>query len=192
MIIGTNKDEMALFLGLAPWLDGLQEPDLPRLAQRFLGERAGAIVAAYRRAQPQASPRDLLITIASDQSMRMPSLVMADRKVAQSAAPVYVYLFAWETPALAGRLKSCHALEIPFVFETVASAARFTGSAAAGLALARAMSRSWAQFARSGDPNHGGLPAWPVYSTERRPTMIFDERCRLEEDPLGEERRAWR
>lgn len=191
MMIGTNKDEMALFFGLAPWLENAGEADLQRLAERAVGERASAIAAAYRRARPDASPRDLFIAITSDQGMRIPSLLMADRKLAQKAAPVYVYLFTWETPALEGRLKSCHALEIPFVFETVEKAARFTGGAAAPLALARTMSRSWAAFARSGNPNHDGLPAWPSYSTERRPTMIFDERCRVEEDPFADERNAW-
>jgi para-nitrobenzyl esterase len=192
MIIGTNKDEMSLFLGLAPWLEGLAEADLAQAAQRFLGERAEAIVAAYRRAQPRTSPRDLVIAIASDLGMRMPSLVMADRKAAQSAAPVHVYLFAWETPVLDGRLKSCHALEIPFVFGTLENAVRFTGGVStASLALARIMGRSWARFARSGDPNHDGLPRWPGYSSERRPTMIFDQLCRVVDDPLGDERRAW-
>jgi para-nitrobenzyl esterase len=191
MMIGTNKDEMALFFGLASWLEKPGEADLQRLAERAIGERAPAVVAAYRRARPDASPRDLFIAITSDQGMRIPSLLMADRKLAQNAAPVYVYLFTWETPALDGRLKSCHALEIPFVFETVEKAARFTGGSPASLGLARTMSRSWAAFARSGNPNHDGLPPWPVYSSERRPTMIFDERCRVEEDPLGDERRAW-
>jgi para-nitrobenzyl esterase len=191
LMIGTNRDEMSLFFGLAPWLEKPGEADLARLAERVLGGRGPAIVAAYRRARPDASPRDLFIAITSDQGMRIPSLVMAERKLAQSAAPVYVYLFTWETAVLDGRLKSCHALEIPFVFETVEKAARFTGGSAGSLALARTMSRSWAAFARGGNPGHDGLPAWPVYSTDRRPTMIFDERCRVEEDPLAEERRAW-
>jgi para-nitrobenzyl esterase len=192
LMIGTNKDEMSLFFGLAPWLATLGEADLVRAAQRFLGSRPAApIVAAYRAAQPDAAPRDLLITIASDLSMRMPSLVMADRKTVQNGAPVYVYLFTWETPALEGRLKSCHALEIPFVFDNTDRASRLVGDASARAALARTMSRSWAQFARRSDPNHDGLPRWPAYSSERRPTMIFDEPCRIEEDPLGAERRAW-
>jgi para-nitrobenzyl esterase len=191
LMIGTNKDEMSLFFGLAPWLENPGEADLARLAERALGERAAAIVAAYRRARPDVSPRDLFIAMTSDQGMRLPSLVMADRKVAQNAAPVYVYLFTWETTVLDGRLKSCHALEIPFVFETVEKAQRFVGGSPASLALSRTMRRCWAAFARSGNPNHDGLPVWPSYSTERRPTMIFDERCRVEEDPLAAERRAW-
>ena len=90
------------------------------------------------------------------------SLQIAERKLAQKAAPVFVYLFAWETPVLGGRLRSCHTLEIPFVFDNTTTAA-LTGDDPARLALAARMSRAWLAFARSGKPGHGDLPAWPVY-----------------------------
>ena len=66
----------------------------------------------------------------------MLSLQIAERKLAQKAAPVFVYLFAWETPVLGGRLRSCHTLEIPFVFGNVETAA-LTGDDPARLALGR-------------------------------------------------------
>jgi para-nitrobenzyl esterase len=131
----------------------------------------------------------LLLAVATDHAMRMPSLLIADRKAAQ-AAPVFVYLFTWETPVLGGKLKSPHALEIPFVFETLHSAP-FTGNSPARFALADKMSRTWIAFARSGNPNNEAIPNWPAHSTESRPTMIFDEQCRVENDPFGEERGAW-
>jgi para-nitrobenzyl esterase len=147
-------------------------------------------VAAYRRARPEASPRDLVLAIATDQSMRMPSLTIADRKLAQHAAPVFVYLFTWATPVLDGKLGSCHALEIPFVFDNLASS-RLAGDVPAALALADNMSRSWIEFAHKGDPNHSGVPYWPAYSAEVRPTMVFDIECRIENDPYRAERIAW-
>ena len=189
LMIGTNKDEMTLFFGLTPWIDKLDEASLQERARMFVGDRAEKILERYRRARPSDSPRDLLLAIATDHAMRMPSLLIADRKAAQ-AAPVFVYLFTWETPVLGGRLKSPHALEIPFVFETLPSAP-FTGNYPARFALADKMSRTWIAFARSGNPNNDAIPNWPAHSTESRPTMIFDERCRVENDPLGEERRAW-
>src|ERR1700679_3906406 len=110
---------------------------------------------------------------ATDHAMRMPSLVTADRKVAQNAAPVFVYLFTWETPVLGGKLKSPHALEIPFVFDTVQTSG-LTGDSPTRFALADKMSRAWLAFAHKGNPNHEGIPNWPPYSVDQRPTMIFN------------------
>ncbi len=44
-------------------------------------------------------------------------------------------------------------------------------------------------FARTGDPNHPGLPRWTPYSLERRETMVLDRTSRMENDPRGDERR---
>jgi para-nitrobenzyl esterase len=46
-------------------------------------------------------------------------------------------------------------------------------------------------FARTGDPNHAGIPAWAPYSLEKRETMVFDDPSRLEHDPRGGERRLY-
>ena len=190
MMIGTNKDEMNLFFGMAPWAEGLTEDRLADAARPFLGDRTATIVAAYRAAEPQASPRDIVLRIATDQAMRMPSLTIADRKAALRAAPAYVYLFTWETMVAGGKLGSCHALEIPFVFDNL-DKTPFTGDAPSRGILAEAMSRAWIEFAWKDNPNHGGIPYWPAYNATERPTMIFDLQCRVENDPLGAERRAW-
>jgi carboxylesterase type B len=50
--------------------------------------------------------------------------------------------------------------------------------------------RTAIHFARHGDPGHPGLPAWPAVSGGKIPTMIFDTRCRVKEDPEGEGRRV--
>ena len=190
LMIGTNKDEMNLFFGLAPWLDNLDEAALRERARMFVGDGADRVLERYRKIRPNDSARDLVLAIATDRAMRMPSLTIADRKVAQRGAAVFVYLFTFETPVLGGRLKSPHALEIPFVFETLHTAP-FTGNSPARLPLADRMSRTWIAFAHSGNPNNDSIPAWPVYAAEARPTMIFDEQCLVENDPLGAERRAW-
>jgi para-nitrobenzyl esterase len=189
-MIGTNKDEMTLFFGHAPWLDKLDEAATRERVRMLVGGNADAILAAYRRARPQDSARDLVLAIATDHAMRMPSLVTADRKAAQQAAPVFVYLFTWETPVLGGRLKSSHALEIAFVFDTLETAP-MTGDSQTRFALADKMSKTWIAFARSGNPNNDSIPDWPAFSAEHRPTMIFDNRCRIENDPYRPERLAW-
>ena len=190
LMIGTNKDEMTLFFAFAPWLDGLDEASFRKRVQMFVGDNADRIIEGYRHARPNDSMRDLVLAIATDHAMRMPSLVTADRKVAQNAAPVFVYLFTWETPVLGGRLKSPHALEISFVFDTMESSG-LAGDSPTRFALADKMSRAWIAFARTGNPNCEAIPEWPRYATEQRPTMIFDNECRIENDPYRAEREAW-
>ena len=81
-------------------------------------------------------------------------------------------------------------MEIPFVFDNV-DAAPLTGERPDRQQLADTMSEAWLAFARTGDPNHEGLPRWPAYETGTRPTMIFDVPSRTENDPRREERLAW-
>ena len=51
-----------------------------------------------------------------------------------------------------------------------------TGSREA-YALADKVSQAWINFARTGNPNHEGLPQWPAFTDENRSTMIFDNEC---------------
>lgn len=184
LMIGSNKDEQSLFLGHLPWVTGATFENLPEAMKPYLGERSAEIVAKYRAAQPHLPADQLGLIIVGDLGVRMMSLQMVERKLAQKAAPAFVYLFAWETPVLGGRLRSCHTLEIPFVFNTLDGAA-ITGDDPARLKLGDAMSKAWIAFARSGNPG------WPAYDLEARPTMVFDLRSRVENDPFGAERRIW-
>ncbi len=191
LIIGTNKDEATGFLLADPTVRTLDEAGLHARVQVFAKERTDELIAAYRRVYPQAPLGDLFTAIASDQMMRINSITVAESKHAQGAAPVFMYLFTWETPALNGRLKSCHALEIPFVFDNIERSGDFTRGAPECFTLAEKMSEAWLAFARDGVPSYRGLPTWPAYMPEERATMIFDTTCRVVNDPGGELRRAW-
>jgi para-nitrobenzyl esterase len=184
LMIGSNKDEQSLFLGHLPWVTGATFDTLPAALQPHLGERAAEVVARYRAAQPGLPADQLGLILMGELSQRLPSLQMAERKLALGAAPVFVYLFAWETPVLGGRLRACHTLEIPFVFNTFETA-EITGSDPVRLSLGETMARTWIAFAKS------GTPGWPAYDTAKRPTMVFDRESRVENDPFGTERRIW-
>ena len=67
----------------------------------------------------------------------------------------------------------------------------FTGEGTDRQAVADAMHQAWIAFARTGDPNHSGLPDWPQYEPGRRATMRFDTTIEVLDDPLGEDRASW-
>jgi len=105
-------------------------------------------------------------------------------------APAYLYLFDWESDFLGGLFKAAHAMEIPFVFDN-ADIVPMTGERKDRGELGQLMSKTWAAFARTGDPNHDGLPSWASFDPDRRATMVFDVPSHAEDDPRAEERRIW-
>ena len=100
-------------------------------------------------------------------------------KARQGGAPVYTYMFAWESPVLDGILRSTHCMEIPFVFNNADIHASMTGGGKDALELADRMSQAWINFARTGDPNTKDLPQWPVYNCSEGAVMIFNNDCEV-------------
>ena len=190
LIIGTNKFESALFSAADPKRHQFTEADLHRRLERLLGQRKDEILSVYQKNRPHDSPWDLYVGINSE-NMRLWSIQLAEKKSVSGGAPVYMYLFTWESNYMGGIFKSCHALEIPFVFNHP-DISPFTGDSEDRYELAAAMSESWINFARTGDPNSEKLPLWPVYDKENRSTMLFDVPCRVENDPQKEERLVWK
>jgi para-nitrobenzyl esterase len=101
-----------------------------------------------------------------------------------------MYYFTWRSPVRDGKLKAFHTLEIPFVFENVDGGKPMTGTGQDRYALSDKMSRAWVAFARTGNPNHKGLPNWPAFNTDQRATMVFNNECKIVNDPGKEERLA--
>jgi para-nitrobenzyl esterase len=152
---------------------------------------ADRLIALYRTHRPNDSRSDLALIMASDNSpLRLSSYVIAERKAAQGQAAVYAYFFKWRSPVLGGRLRSMHCMEVPFVFDHVDSTPFMNGAGEVRYALAGKMAEAWVSFARTGNPNHGGLPEWPAFDSTRRATLVFDTECRAVDDPYGEERVA--
>ena len=81
-----------------------------------------------------------------------------------------------------------HALEIPFVFNTLALFQNIGVQVdGATQALSDRMQDAWISFARSGSPDTEAMP-WPAYDPASRSTMIFNNDSRITEDPDAEKR----
>jgi para-nitrobenzyl esterase len=197
VIIGTNRDECTFFALADSGAGGLDEDGLSRRVAAQVGQdAAGDIIDGYRKARESRgegiSPLALWTAITTDLVFRMPALALAEAE-RQAGVDVYSYLFTWSSPFLGGILGSAHALEVPFVFGSVAerNVQPYSGSGPVADALSHSMMSSWLTFARTGDPSCDELGEWPCYEDDARRTMILGERCFVEQDPRGDERRQW-
>ena len=95
--------------------------------------------------------------------------------------------------ALKGRFGACHALDLPFVFGTFAKPMwdEFVGKGPEVKILSEKIMDAWIAFARTGNPNHEGLPEWPRYDKETRATMELGKDCKVINAHFEKERAAW-
>jgi para-nitrobenzyl esterase len=189
LIIGSNRDEALLTLSGDPRRRRLTEPELRQRVTPLLVNHLDKIINVYKKKRPEATPWDLLVGIQSEGARRS-SILLAERKVAGGKAPVYMYLFTWQSDYKGYLLKASHAMELSFVFNNIDSMP-LTGSRQDKYHLADQISDAWIAFARNANPNHPDMLKWPTYTLKDRSTMIFDAPCRIDDDPYREELDAW-
>jgi para-nitrobenzyl esterase len=193
VLLGTTRDEMRLFGLLDPRLAKADDAQVEHRAVSVFGASATKAIEVYRRSRPGASAAEVWIAVLSDQVFRIPAIRLAEAQSIHQPR-TYMYLFTWATPILDGRLGSCHALDVPFMFDNLdqPGAALFTGGGGDDRQqLAERMSRAWLAFSREGAPGAASLPTWPAYEVGQRSTMVLDNECVVAEDPAAEERRLW-
>ena len=189
VMVGTNAEEGNLYLVPFGNYRGTTEQDVLRTAERAHPEPAD-LVRAYARSRPDASPARLRSAILGDALFGSGTWALLGAHAARADAATYAYEFTWRSGALDGDLGATHAMELPFVFDTVdLPALRGTrallGPDEVSTELARRMHAAWVEFARTGDPG------WQPYTGEDRATMRIGEQWELVMDPHRYERLAW-
>ncbi len=159
---------------------------------KFYGEqKATALVAGLKKAHPEKSIRTLSYMCGgpglNSLSMRNNVVKMAKLKHDVKAAPAYAYYFTWQSPMLedAG---AWHTAELAFCFDNTKRCEQGTGNTPEAQALAKKMATAWANFARTGNPSQPGL-TWTPTDPDSCKTMVFDNECRMMNDPEGDVRK---
>ena len=184
-LTGTNLNEWNLFALMSP--GGLDDSLLMERLEGIFGS-GHRVRDVYASDRPDVSADELWNAVLTDGSFRIPAIRLVEARGA-AKSPTWQYLFTWGTPAFGGVVKSCHALEIPFVFGVLDNqgAELFLGGPVSDdlWELSAAMQEAWLSFARNGDPG------WQAWNSESRPTQRFDVVRELLSDPMSAERGVW-
>ncbi len=163
-------------------LSGVKE----KLRSRF-ADQTDKIVDAYAQNFPEAKPVEIWALINSN---RKNAIAAANVKAGQKKAPVYVSWFGWQPPLFDGRMRAFHCDDICFWFYNTDLMLTHTGGGKRPRALSEKMAKSFLNFARTGNPNGGGLPNWKPYTTEKGETMVLNDQSMLALDPDREARKS--
>jgi para-nitrobenzyl esterase len=189
MILGNTRDETRGFIDpRGPKLRGL---DWSNLAERMVPElrmdvHPEWVVSQYRARFPDWSAERIFYAATTAGRSWPGQVIEADARAA-AGTRTWVYQVDFQSPLEPWR-GAPHTIDIPLAFGTLDAQGSITGAGAAARTVSGQMMDAFVALARAGDPNHPGLPAWPVYALPKRATMIFDERSRAENDPRQWER----
>ncbi|MCV9946575.1 MULTISPECIES: carboxylesterase/lipase family protein [unclassified Rhizobium] len=149
-----------------------------KLKERF-ADKSDAVGKAFMAAYPEKKIADAYFL---DLRFRPGAIRDLDLKAKQNGAPVYSYMFAYESPVLDGIAMAWHCAELPYVFANAALVKTSTGGGSDALTLSKKVSQAWVNFARNGKPSAEGLPEWPAYTTDKPATMVLDKQPRVAVD----------
>jgi len=163
-------------------LSGVKE----KLKSRF-ADQTDKIVDAYAQNFPEAKPVEIWALINSN---RKNAIAAANVKAGQKKAPVYVSWFGWQPPLFDSRMRAFHCDDICFWFYNTDLMLTHTGGGKRPRTLSEKMAKSFLNFARTGNPNGGGLPYWKPYTAEKGETMVLNDQSMLTLDPDREARQS--
>ena len=177
VMMGSNKVEFGSFSAPEGMLHA-DENTVTEYLTSVYGENTESFIEAFKKAYPNTNmPSDMTDF---DLMFRPNLLQFADLKSSVSGgAPVYNYLFCWNSPVLDGMIKSGHCMEINFVFNNIARNEQYTGGTPEAYALAEKLSKTWVTFASTGNPNNPEIPEWESYFSENGATMLLDNQSEL-------------
>ena len=186
MILGNTADETKAFL----WNDqafALTWETLPAYlaVQMRCDIHPELVIRKYREWFPELGPAEIMFKATTAGRSWRGQVEEADVR-ARQGAPTWVYQFS--LPASDRSRGAPHTIDIEHAFDNLKKPGAMSGTGPTAMRVADQLSTALIQLARTGNPNHAGLPHWNQHTLPNRETMVFDTRTRLENDPRRKER----
>jgi para-nitrobenzyl esterase len=168
LIVGSNAREYSNLLG--------PQDSTPEMFRDWVHENYAPIADDLLLMYPISTPantREAFITAQTALDLAAPArwTAQAMRGMKSNA---YLYEVTWAYPSPGGQdWGAFHGIELLLMFGSRAVPLDSTGDA-----LAEALRAYWVQFARTGNPNVRGLPAWPSYNSTVAPYLDLGRKIR--------------
>jgi len=182
LLIGTNRDESALFIGPHPSKDPTAA-DLGNLPV----EKFDDVYQHYKEIYPQLTDEQRRIRALTAEEYYIPSMRVIDAHLKGGGS---AWMYRLDFVQTSGHLEgyAYHSLDVGLVWGHPNTE---VANASDEAALAAQVSQAWAAFIRGDAPAAPGLPVWPRYRSDTRPTMILDTVSHVDEMPQETELRLW-
>jgi para-nitrobenzyl esterase len=206
LLVGWNEDEYTFFAwerkdteSFAIDFEGLKKKLVPKY-----GAHTEKLIETYRKANPKATAPDIFVAVSSIAMMGLGSVTIAERKVKQGGAPVYLYNFGYKSekkiPGTDYAMGTPHAMDISFKFNneipprdgSAPKESFFGGNNPDRFLASHHFAELWTTFAKTGKPAARDVPHWPAYNLKDRPTMRIDTKCEVINDRFAQELAMWR
>ncbi|MHA2330316.1 MAG: carboxylesterase/lipase family protein, partial [Candidatus Hodarchaeales archaeon] len=178
LIVGNNLDEATYFMVPNPQMQEFSWDDLQTgvtlLLSRYNLEKnkTEKLINFFKKSKDD--PFDVMSAITTELGTRYNARKVVEAQLNHSRN-VYMYLFTYRTSVQGGRYGATHALEIPFVFGTLGDEPYrvYPKRDEINSKISEKMMDSWISFAKTGNPNHDGIPKWPTYDIKNRYKILF-------------------
>ncbi|HEY7401914.1 MAG TPA: carboxylesterase family protein [Candidatus Angelobacter sp.] len=173
LIAGYNADEGTT---LAPQAANMKAIVFTTGVQQRYGAQAEQMLKIYPAATDEEAVKSFYAAF-RDQSFGWEMRTWARMSIKTGHQPAYLYYFSRRPPGpQSERLRAFHASEIAYVFGTFVWPFPWEET---DKKLSDAMTSYWVNFARSGDPNGGSLPKWPVYNAGEDQALEFGDQIAI-------------
>jgi len=197
ILAGSNKDEMSMMVISNRELYRAKPGQYEKYLQASLNvseAEAHEIAQLYPLSEFDNLPRKAYGQMITDYWIPC-SMYDGLALAARYEGELYLYRFDYHNIKLGDFLGAAHSFEMSFVFDALD---RNPGKAVLKeenmqemAALSRIMQGYWVNFAKTGNPNCPGLPAWPKFSLDSQKFMVLDVNTRPETSAFAGRCQLW-
>ncbi len=195
LMVGCTLNESILWQIIIPTSEKL---DMEQVKQRIikviklLGHDEKKGLEMFEIYKDAGDPGAILGAFSTDLEFRISAIRLAEEQSVHNPK-TYMYLFTYPLKFQGKEVGAIHGGDGGFMFGTLdyPNIVGQIDNSEEAKVLSEKMMDSWIAFAKTGNPNHGGIEEWSKYEKNSRKTMILGKETTSEDKPMEKQRIAW-